>query len=163
MDLSNDSGSQVRYWMPKPSFPRAMANRSFSSWVWKRSSSKPSSGENEITLVSQFTHRENGFSFFLSFMASVVAGGNVRPNGIRNIVDGHGLQPHTAGAGEDGVEQALAAEEDVLGTMDLLDVHVDTGLEAGHITGIHDDALTGLEDVLHQIAVDLHECRTVAG
>ena len=96
-------------------------------------------------------------------MVSITAGGDIGTDGVGHIINGHGLQPHTAGAGEDGVEQALAAEEDVLGALHLLDVHVDTGLEAGHITGIHDDALTGLEDVLHQIAVDLHEGSAVAG
>lgn len=96
-------------------------------------------------------------------MVSITAGGDIGTDGVGHIIDGHGLQPHPAGAGEDGVEEALAAEEDVLGALHLLDVHVDTWLEAGHIARIHHDALTGLELVFHQIAVDLHEGSAVAG
>ena len=78
-------------------------------------------------------------------MASVAAGGDIGTDGARYIVDGHGLEPHSAGTGEHGVEQALAAEEDVLRSVHLLDIHMDTGLKSCHIAGVDHDALTGLE------------------
>ena len=96
-----------------------MANRSLSSWVGNRSSSNPFSFEKDITFVSQFTHRVNGFSLFFSSMVSITAGGDIGTDGVGHIIDGHGLQPHAAGAGEDGVEQALAAKEDVLGALSM--------------------------------------------
>ena len=68
---------------------------------------------NEITRRSQFTHIENTGSSFLSSIASVVsAGGNIWADGIGHIVDGHGLQPDTTGAGQHCIKQAFATEED---------------------------------------------------
>ena len=47
--------------------------------------------------------------------------------------------------------------------MDLLDIHLDRRFKTSHISGIYHDLLTGLQNVLHQIAVDLHEGHTPPG
>ena len=60
-----------------------------------------------------------------------------------------------AGAGEDGVEKALAAQQLVLHAGNLTDLHLHPGGEARHVAGVHHDLLTRLEVVLHQRAVDL--------
>ena len=45
---------------------------------------------------------------------STVAGRNVWADGGCHIADGHGLEPHAAGAGKYGIEQALATQQPVL-------------------------------------------------
>lgn len=70
---------------------------------------------------------------------------------------GHGLQVDPAGAGDDGVHQALAAEKDVLHALDHLDVHLAGGVHHGHDAGVADELLAGDEVVLGAVAVELKE------
>ena len=67
-----------------------------------------------------------------------------------------------AGAGENGVEQALAAQQLVLHAGNLPDLHLHPGGEARHVAGVHHDLLTRLEVVLHQRAVDLGKSHAAA-
>ena len=46
--------------------------------------------------------------------------------------------------------------------MDLLDIHLDRRFKTSHISGIYHDLLTGLQNILHQVAVDLHKGRSPA-
>ena len=48
-----------------------------------------------------------------SFFPSAVLVRDIRPDLVGKIHDGHGLQPHMAGAGYNRMEQPLAAEQDI--------------------------------------------------
>ena len=50
--------------------------------------------------------------------------GDVRTDGICHIVNGHGLQPYTVRAGQNGVKEPFAAKKHILGTGHRLDVHL---------------------------------------
>ena len=85
----------------------------------------------ESTHRSQFTHMENTVSSSLSSMASIISAGvDVGMNGVCHIADGYGLEPHTARAGQYGLEQAFATEEDVLCSLILLNIHPDGGFKS---------------------------------
>ena len=60
----------------------------------------------------------------------------IRDHPFRKAGQCHRLQPHLAGAGEDGEEQAFAAEEDVLEALDHLGLIGDGRLERGDVAGV---------------------------
>ena len=68
-----------------------------------------------------------------------------------------------AGAGDDGVEDALAAEHHVLESRDRLDVHGAGGVHGRQVTGVHHQGLAGVQVVLHDMAVKLGEGHAPAG
>ena len=108
----------------------------------------------------QVGHRPGGISE--EALRSVVAG-QEGPQGLRHPGDGHGLEPHGPRAGEKGMEEPLPAQELVLQAGDLLDVHGDPHLEAGHVAGVHQKLLPGAQSVFHQFPVDLRKGRALAG
>ena len=73
----------------------------------------------------------------------VVSRGNIGTNGVCNIIDGHGLEPDPARAGERGIKQTFSAQQLVFQSGHLLDVHGHSWLKARHIAGIHNDLLPG--------------------
>lgn len=68
-----------------------------------------------------------------------------------------GLEPDGAGAGEFGVEEALAAEELILDALDELDVVVDAGFEADEAAGVDAEGLAGGEGALDDGAAGVEE------
>lgn len=102
------------------------------------------------------------FSTQIDVDAIAGGGGDVGCQGLGSLVDGHGLQVDLAGAGDDGVEEALAAEEHILCTPDGLDVHGAAFAHGCKIPGVHDDALTGTQFILLAVAVHFHEQKAIA-
>lgn len=92
-----------------------------------------------------------------------VAGGNKGLNCGCYAHNRHGLQPNLARAGQYGIEKALAAEQFVLDTLDLLDVNRNTGFKAQHVSSVHNQLLTRRKRVFDQLAVHFDKSRAVAG
>ena len=67
------------------------------------------------------------------------------------------------GAGDDGMEQAFAAEDDVLDAFDGLDVHGAGCVHGGQGTGVDDDLLSGRQVIFDGGTVDLGEQHAAAG
>ena len=61
------------------------------------------------------------------------------------------------------MEEAFAAEEDVLCALDGLHINGAGGVCHGQVAGVHDDLLAGLEIVFHGMTVDLDEGDAAAG
>lgn len=101
--------------------------------------------------------------FSLSIASGIVASWNIGSDRICYIANGHGLQPYTAGARQDGIEDTFPAKEYILGTGNRLDVHLDTGAETGYVTGIDYNFLTGLQLVLNKCSVDLRKSCPLSG
>ena len=92
-----------------------------------------------------------------------VAGGDEGADGHGHIGDGHGLEPHFAGTGEQGVEETLTAQKLVFQPGHLLDVHGDGGGEAGHVAGVHHDLLPRCQVVLDELAVNFRKSHPSPG
>ena len=58
-------------------------------------------------------------------------------------------------SGDDRVEQALAAKQDVLHAGDGLNIDLTAGGHCGQMAGVHHDALTVLKLIIHHMAVEL--------
>lgn len=89
--------------------------------------------------------------------------GHERPEDTGHLGDGHGLEIDVAGAGDDGVENALSAEHHVLEPRDRLDVHGAGGVHGRQVSGVHHQGLAGVQVILHDVAVELREGHASAG
>ena len=65
------------------------------------------------------------------------------------------MQPDTAWARKHGVEQALAAKDNVLGALDHLCIDFDRLFEAGNVAGIDDHLLSRGKLIFNKVAVNL--------
>ena len=81
----------------------------------------------------------------------------------RDAADRHGLQIDAARSGDDGVENALAAEEHVFDARNAFDLHGAARVHGGEIAGVDDNGLTGLQVVFLHMAVKFAEDRACAG
>ena len=72
------------------------------------------------------------------------------------------MQPNTAWTRKHGVEQALAAKDDVLGAFDHLSIDLDRLFEAGNVAGVDDHLLPRGELIFNKVAVDLGKSDAVA-
>lgn len=95
-------------------------------------------------------------------IASVAAGGDVRQDGRRDAADRHGLKPNPSRSRQHGVEQSFAAEQFVLQSWNLTDLHLHARGESCDIAGVHHQLLAGLEIISDYITVDFRESDAAA-
>ena len=71
------------------------------------------------------------------------AGRNIRRNGARNGINGHGLKQNLARSRHNGVEKAFSAEEHIFDSADGLNIHCAGRTHCGKIAGVYNDGLPG--------------------
>ena len=94
--------------------------------------------------------------------AASVAGRHEAVNGYGDAGYGHGLEPDFARTCEQGVEESFAAEQFVLQTGDLPDLHVDAALKCGDVAGVDDKLFARGEGALDYVAVYLDKYKAAA-
>src|SRR5258706_10457821 len=72
------------------------------------------------------------------------------------MLHGHGLQPHPAGPGQRGQEDAVAAEERVLDARDRGDVELPRLLVHAYVSRVPAQRVACLQVVHHDLAMQLH-------
>lgn len=85
------------------------------------------------------------------------AGRNIRRNGARNGINGHGLKQNLARSRHNGVEKAFSAEEHIFDSADGLNIHCAGRTHCGKIAGVYNDGLPGSEVVFNRMAVNFYE------
>ena len=99
----------------------------------------------------------------LDSLLLTAACGQVRRDGVHEVRQRHGLQPHMTRTGEPGVEQALAAHKTVLGALHALNLQLHGAAESQNVTSVDNELLTWGKVILYERAIALYERNAVAG
>ena len=78
---------------------------------------------------------------------SSAASGNIRGNRRSQLVDRHGLEIHLTGTGDDGIEEAFSAKQNIFDAADALNGNLAGFAHCGKVTCVDDQLLTGLKGV----------------
>ena len=89
--------------------------------------------------------------------AGSALGGQHRGDSPGKGAHGHGLEKDAARPGDYGVEEALAAEEDIFNPLDALNVNGAGGVHHGQVARVNHHLLARGQGILHAVAVDLQK------